>query len=109
MFLYDASLAGGVDLAGAHISGDLECTASSLHHLDMRGASVEGNVFLRRSFSQKVSLRSVQIKGDLSCRGGTFGMVSLWQTSVQGVFFWRDENAISNQTKLELTNASVGA
>ncbi len=77
---------GGVRLLGARIEGNLDCSGGTFKNppqkggpekgaaLDIAGARIGGNVFLREKFAAEgeVRLAGAQIAGDLDCHGGAF-------------------------------------
>jgi hypothetical protein len=76
---------GLVELAGAHVGGDLVCSGGQFDSdgeelaLSFIGAEIKGSVYLNRGFRAKgtVQLAASNISGDLSCQSGRFaGLIS---------------------------------
>src|SRR5205085_4921256 len=73
------SVSGGVELPGAHIGGDLDCTGGHFSNSDgpaiyADGLSVDGNMYCDEGFSAtgEVRLLGAHIGGQLNCTGGHF-------------------------------------
>jgi hypothetical protein len=96
---------GEVRLLGAVIGGNLECDGSTFENpprqgsgrdesaLNADGASVKGDVFLRRGFCSDgdVSFVGAQIGGDLDCRAARInGQLDARRAVIKGVMFWHD-------------------
>ena len=106
---------GEVQLLGAQIGGNLECSGGAFKNaggkaLDADGAKVKGSVFLRQGFTAEgeVLLLRAQIGGNLQCDGGAFSALSAETAVIKGGLLWR-QIANPQNAKLNLINASVGA
>ena len=74
--LIESRFSGGINLGGARIKGDLDCSGAKItmnegNALFADGAEVGGDVFLRGGFESSGTLRlpGAKIKGDLDCSG----------------------------------------
>jgi len=114
---------GEVRLMGAVIGGNLECDGSKFENpsmqsstraesaLNANGASVKGDVFLRRGFRSEgdVTFVGAQIGGDLECREARIsGELDARRAVIKGAFFWRDIIDPTTAT-LNLEDATVYA
>ena len=106
---------GEVSISGAQIGGSLECEGGTFNNpgkfaLSAESVSVEANVLLSGGLSAEgaVDLVGAQVGGSLICDGGMFSYLLLITTTVRGILSWSNvRNA--HRTRLDLTNASVGA
>ncbi len=106
---------GEVSLLGARIGSNLECDGSTFKNpgskaLNADHINVTGSIFLRNGFAAEgeVRLLGAQIGGDLGCSGGRFSALTAQTAVIKGGFFWRKVRNAEG-TRLDLTNASVGA
>jgi sRNA-binding regulator protein Hfq len=114
---------GEVRLLGAEIAGTLDCSNATFENPLQPGvarsglalaadrAVVTGSVFLCDGFRAKgeVRLLGAQTGGNLECTGPTFsGKLNAGRAAIKGAFLWTSL-ADPAGTKLDLTNASVGA
>jgi hypothetical protein len=106
---------GEVSISGAQIGGSLECQGGTFKNPDKfalvaESVSVEGSVFLSWGLSAEgaVDLFGAQIGGSLECDGAMFSSMFLYAATVKGIFLWFDVRS-AHSTRLDLTNASVGA
>ncbi len=109
------SAEGEVAISGAQIGGSLECQGGTFKNpgnfaLSAESANVEGSVFLSGGLSAEgtVDLFGAQIGGSLICNGAMFSSIFLYAATVKGIFFWVNVQS-AHSTRLDLTNASVGA
>ena len=99
----------------AEIGGSLDCRGATLSTLNgvalaADRADIQGSVLLDQGFSADgdVRLAAAQVGVQLVCNSGTFRTLNLQGATIKDSFLWRDvRNA--NTTRLDLTNASVGA
>ena len=106
---------GEVSISGAQVGGSLECEGGTFKNpgkfaLSAESVSVQGSVLLSSGLSAEgiVNLFGAQIGGSLVCSDGMFSYMLLATVTVRGILFWSNvRNAHS--TRLDLTNASVGA
>jgi hypothetical protein len=113
---------GSVQLLGAHIGSNLDCTRGEFLGLSQTsnwsgealGADavvVGGTVFLSDEFRARgaVHFTSSQIRGDFNCRRATFETgLTIERADVSGTFFWR-EVTMGGAAGLDLLNTSVGS
>jgi hypothetical protein len=110
---------GEVRLVGAQIDGNLECDGAFFQGqpsdvpnrgnvaLNVSGAVVKGDVFLRNHFRSEgvVQLVGTQIGGDLNCSTSEIDVLDGRRVAVKGAIFWR-EIANPASVRLNLSDAS---
>ena len=109
---------GPVELIGAAIDGDVDCSGSTFENsqsyaLSFDRATISGNLFLRDGFHAigRVSLIGIKLGGELDCRGGYFenggdkALLCQHATISRSVFLARGFHATG---EVSLFNATVG-
>jgi hypothetical protein len=110
---------GGVNLFGATITNDLDCTGGRFHNaggiaLNVSAAKIDGSVILRDKFHAEglVAFSAAHIQQHLDCQGASFGGDTqnglIGESMVVGrAFDWR-EVTTNAATILNLAGAQVG-
>ena len=102
---------GSVQLLGAHIGLNLDCTGAEFKALQADSVVVGGTVFLSHGFRahDAIHFTSCQIRGDFNCTNATIETgLTIERAAIQGAFFWR-EVTIAETAGLDLLNTSVGS
>jgi hypothetical protein len=102
---------GSVQLLGARIGLNLDCSGAELEILRADSIAVEGTVFLSYGFRAHgaIHFTSCRIRGDFNCTRATIEAgLTIERAAIEGAFFWR-EVTIAETAGLDLINTSVGS